>query len=159
MKRQYALLALIFLLFVPSSVFASEIQVQGTVFDQNNHPIPGSVVVVTNTSGKALLAAKADPSGQYRFSISSGTYSLTVSPPSGVNLGNQTITNEKITSPTTLNFMLTVPTPSMAHKSLQIFSWIPYMIGILVFLLLCVGIYFWKKRKKPQVLPQTSSSD
>lgn len=149
--------ALLTLLAFPQ-VFASGIEVTGKILDQSNRPIPGGVVVVTNTSGKAVVAVKADPSGEYRFSVPSGTYSLTVTAPSGVNLGSQTISNEKITSSTTLNFMLQVPMPPVASKSMQIFTWSPYVIGILLLVIIVVEIYFWQRRKKSyEELPQTSS--
>jgi BlaR1 peptidase M56/carboxypeptidase family protein/TonB-like protein len=51
--------------------------VAGTVFDQNNRPIPGARLVLSNAAAQTKNEVKTDASGHYEFvGVTAGTYEL-----------------------------------------------------------------------------------
>lgn len=67
--------ALVFLLFLSGPILAQNVQVTGTITDENGMPIPGAAVLIKGTSngtaadidGKYTISASADQTLQFSF--------------------------------------------------------------------------------------------
>jgi Nidogen-like/Carboxypeptidase regulatory-like domain/IPT/TIG domain len=90
--------------------------VSGTVTDTSDNPVSGALVSACGTGSDAstCFVGTTGTDGSYGLlGVADGTYTATVSPPSGSSLNEQTSDPFTVTSPndTTENFTLTGPTP------------------------------------------------
>ena len=118
MKFRYSLLIFLsFFLFISflvikptvSSAFADTVTLSGSVKDSSGNAIGNATVTVNDPNNDSTTT---DPTtGQYSFSIPSGTYNIQVTPPSGSGFTSVIALSQNISSNTVLNFVLT-PTGS-----------------------------------------------
>jgi len=97
--------ALLFFGFLfPKAAFADTFTLSGHVQDSSGNAISGSTVTVNDTNNDSTTT---DSSGNYSLSISSGTYNVQVTPPSGSNFSSAIALSQNISTNTVLNFVLT----------------------------------------------------
>src|SRR6267142_6075836 len=71
--------------------------VRGVVKDQTGAVVPGASVTITDPSTKTSQTAQSGSGGEYQFdNLLTGTYTITVQPPSGSNFSTLTVIDVRV---------------------------------------------------------------
>lgn len=94
---------LLFVLFSAQSAFAANVVLSGNIQDSLGHGISGATVSVNDTNSDNTTT---DSSGNYSFSIPSGTYDVQVVPPTGSGFSSAIFYSKNIPTDTVLNLAI-----------------------------------------------------
>ncbi len=108
MKFRLSLLSLLFFAlffgFSTKVAFADTVTLSGNVKDSGGSAISGATVSVNDANSSST---NTDSSGNYTLAISSGTYNVEATPPSGSTFSPAIALSQSISTNTVLNFILT----------------------------------------------------